>query len=853
MTRGDKRRRLNVTSPAPVATSRRVTRPFLASLVVASSALAAGAPENAVIFVNGDSWASLAIANEYRALRDIASEHLIVLHDLPSFERMNVDDFREKILKPGLQEVEKRGLAAQLDYVLYSADFPTAIDVSADMAGKTFPQQITQPASITGLTYLYKFVMAKNPSYLGLNTNFYFRQIAKTASAETLPPEDLSRYTDTMKRVEEITRRFEEARKASNGAADFTVEDKKALGEALKNLSELRTKHPKHSEVLYNTACLQARLGQLGEAVATLREAMDHGWFDMRHAQQDPDLRALRERADFKELANRAKDAKFDLWPTSGFRGNVGWMPTGQPVPFPQGLRYLLSASLAYTSGRGMSVSSAIAGLARSAKVDGTRPAGTIYFLENDDIRSTTREWGFRRATEKLREVGVTAKVEKGILPANKPDVMGLTMGAADFSWAQSGSNILPGAICDHLTSCGGMLHEGDPQTPLTEFLRNGAAGASGTVHEPYAIQAKFPNAFAHYHYAQGCTLAEAFYQSVAGPYQLLIVGDALCNPWKKRLDVNLPDLRAGITVQGKIKVTPGFSSPDRISPTHFDLFLDGKRIAAAKLGDPLEFDSAAVADGPREMQIVANGNDAMATTGRLVFQCTVKNGTTSLNVETKVPAEVAWDKDLEIKASAPGAKHITFRQAGREIAKIDSADGTAKMDLRRLGPGPVLVQPIASFDGGHEHLGAPLRFRIVAPAPLPAITLPEGKKLTNGFHVIAGTDTPVIVAKAEGDWLAKAGVKGGTKFAVEGWFNVDENDTYQFQLKGPTNLAVSVDGVPQTWSRGKEWWYVPVALAKGLHRVKIEGTAEGTPALDARFGGPGSYRFAGERFQHLE
>ena len=69
-------------------------------------------------------------------------------------------------------------------------------------------------------------------------------------------------------------------------------------------------------------------------------------------------------------------------------------------------------------------------------------------------------------------------------------------------------------------------------QTPLSEFLRYGAAGASGTVIEPYAIPEKFPSPQIHVHYARGCTLAEAYYQSVHGPAQFLIVGDPLCRPW---------------------------------------------------------------------------------------------------------------------------------------------------------------------------------------------------------------------------------------------------------------------------------------------------------------------------------
>ena len=75
-------------------------------------------------------------------------------------------------------------------------------------------------------------------------------------------------------------------------------------------------------------------------------------------------------------------------------------------------------------------------------------------------------------------------------------------------------------------------MSEGAGQTPLSEFLRYGAAGSSGTVTEPFAIAEKFPSPMIQVHYARGCTLAEAFYQSVHGPYQLLIVGDPLCRPW---------------------------------------------------------------------------------------------------------------------------------------------------------------------------------------------------------------------------------------------------------------------------------------------------------------------------------
>ena len=56
--------------------------------------------------------------------------NVVYLRDLPDFEKMGVEDFRTKILLPTLHAAELRGLASQIDCILYSADFPTAIDVS---------------------------------------------------------------------------------------------------------------------------------------------------------------------------------------------------------------------------------------------------------------------------------------------------------------------------------------------------------------------------------------------------------------------------------------------------------------------------------------------------------------------------------------------------------------------------------------------------------------------------------------------------------------------------------------------------------------------------------------------------
>ena len=39
--------------------------------------------------------------------------------------------------------------------------------------------------------------------------------------------------------------------------------------------------------------------------------------------------------------------------------------------------------------------------LQRSVAADATNPRGTIYFMENDDVRSTTRQWAFTSASKR--------------------------------------------------------------------------------------------------------------------------------------------------------------------------------------------------------------------------------------------------------------------------------------------------------------------------------------------------------------------------------------------------------------------------------------------------------------------
>jgi len=245
-----------------------------------------------------------------------------------------------------------------------------------------------------------------------------------------------------------------------------------------------------------------------------------------------------------------------------GFRSWYGWGEDGRLLEA-GGSRYLLAVMLGVTAGRGNTVRELATSLERAASADGTKPRGTVYLMTNGDVRTTTRSGPFPAIVKALAALGVKAEIASGALPQRKRDVAGLMTGTPSFDWAASGSTILPGAICENLTSFGGIFTPSAGQTPLSDFLRAGAAGSSGTVVEPYSIQAKFPHPSIHVHYCRGASLMEAFYQSVSAPYQLLVVGDPLCQPWAEIPEVEAVlvgtegPLGPGAVLSGSVELEP--------------------------------------------------------------------------------------------------------------------------------------------------------------------------------------------------------------------------------------------------------------------------------------------------------
>ncbi|MGD0896472.1 MAG: hypothetical protein ABR915_01470 [Thermoguttaceae bacterium] len=573
---------------------------ILLGSVLSSAAWAGGGPENVLLVVNPDSPDSLAIGNYYAAIRRIPASNTVYVPWDPKAETTDVETFRKKILIPVFEAAGVTRPNRQIDYVIYSADFPWGIRLDKDVerfmkslekpaAGKddqsaekgkpeekekkaAWPYFLKPVGSLNGLTYLWQPVLAGHPIYFERRSNWYVR-------SATVPPSD----------------------------------------------------------------------------------------------------------------------------GTQAFSSTVVYGPRGEPVAS-GGRTYMLSMMLGVTSGRGNSRQEVLDYLKRSAAADGTHPAGTIYFLENPDVRSQVRKDAFPAAVRALGDLGVRAEILPGVMPMDKDDVQGAMLGIADFDWKSSHSTILPGAICEHFTSCGGEMNTGASQTPLSEFLRYGAAAASGTVIEPYALADKFPSPMMHVHYARGSTVAEAFYQSVMCPYQLLIVGDPLCRPWADIPEVSVAGVSAGAAVQGRVRLQPSarFSSP-KSEVDHFELFVDGVRVAQCPPSGTLDLDTGRLPDGYHELRVVAVQRGPIRSQGRRIVEISTANHGRTITVEALPQPAVTPHAPLVLVARAPRCLDIGVLQGPRIIAKIAGAEGRVEIKASALGAGPVRLQVVGFGSEGPQ------------------------------------------------------------------------------------------------------------------------------------------------------
>ncbi len=511
------------------------------------------------------------------------------------------------------------------------------------------------------------------------------------------------------------------------------------------------------------------------------------------------------------------------LEPARGFRSRYRWGRGPGVDGMDESDRYRLAVLLGYTGLRGNSVPEIEAYLARAVASDGTQPSGTVYLMHNRDIRSRTRQHLFESTIGELQARGRRAEVlpggqrgQNGREPRGKTDVIGLVAGTREFDWEASNSVFLPGAIAESLTSYGGHFSH-PPQTKLSEFLRHGAAGSSGAVREPYALVEKFPLPQMHVQYAEGVSLAEAFYLSVLSPYQLLVVGEPLARPFAQFAEVSLPGWEAMARPEGAVRGVVHLQPRLRPVPgrpiERLELWVDGLLRGRGAPGEALALDTRRLADGAHDLRVVAVEASAIETRSAMRQTLWVDNSGRRVTL-TDPPAAVPWGETLTLAGEAPGASWLRIEHLGRRVAEVEVRDGRwqASVPTARLGLGRIDLRAVAEWTEGPDARSAAMPVRVSLPPLLP----------------------PSAAGRAAAGDLAETGRKAGLSLRVE-------------YVAQPA-LETRVEGLRKPLPRELQVGKAARLVFAGAFEVRADGLYE----LDVETRGTVALRVGGRQFAPL-
>jgi hypothetical protein len=629
-----------------------------------------------VVVVNGNSVNSRTLANHFCALRKIPFRNVIVLTTVPDRDRIGVDEFREKILGPLLQEIDRRGLAPTIQGIAYSCDMPTAVTIDSDLSKvPDRSKYLTPVGSINGLTYLYRWVMTKDPTYVAFESNWY---AAREASVL------LNLYSGTNEERQELAGWLE------NQEHERVAERLEGWRESVANPFPLD----------YLAARQWALAGKSDKARAKLSSAIRGGWRYRKETLNDSAFESLREDSEFQRIVSRCANDDIRYLPTRGFDARKFYAPNTLDSLNPaHGISYLMSTMLSVTRDQGITMPEAIAHLERSALADYSRPMGTVFFTITDDVRTKAREHNFAIAVEKLQGMKMNARVIKQALPGFAQKCNGVMFGMAQFDWLRTGAQLLPGSIAESLTSFGGVMTE-TSQTKATELLRFGAAASSGAVTEPFSIQNKFPHPMMHFHYAQGLTIAESFYQSILCPYQLLIVGDPLCQPFAEPPRFMIQGIQTGDRASGVVNLQLVVSEADTTSdPVRLTWLVDGLPRSDSIFQNRIRVEVADADQGAQEWRLIAKGPKPLEH--RFEQSVWVVTGPRESDISIEGPTRWTAREDEKLRIAfthPPQTETIAIRHDWEIVAKQPAtASGTTVLELdpKQLGLGPVRLQGV--------------------------------------------------------------------------------------------------------------------------------------------------------------
>jgi hypothetical protein len=383
--------------------------------------------------------------------------------------------------------------------------------------------------------------------------------------------------------------------------------------------------------------------------------------------------------------------------PVAGLRVRQAGLGAGAPLP---------CLMLGVTRKFGNTPQTLVEMLQRGVAAEASRTAGPVWFLRQNDVRWTCREWQMAPTVEELRGLGVEAAIV-GNLRRSAPPLAGFMTGAQRIDLEQM-PPFLPGALAEHLTSFA-AYYQAMNQMRCTAWFEQGASGSAGTVTEPFAIWTKFPHARLFAHYARGATLLESFQQAIACPFQTLVLGDPLCRPYGPRIQVT-----AQARVDGEtLHVTA--AAHGQAVPVTYELFLRGRRHGRATGTPDWRVPLSEVDAGRMPFLVVASQSDPLGISAWMTAEADIPHPTASLKVEGPADRLATDGQMLLLRHTGLQGELILWKDAEELARSPVPKDGRAAFPLEtaRLGRGPSRLHVTAQASDGRTVRSPAVRVRV--------------------------------------------------------------------------------------------------------------------------------------------
>lgn len=363
---------------------------------------------------------------------------------------------------------------------------------------------------------------------------------------------------------------------------------------------------------------------------------------------------------------------------------------------------------LGYTGEKGNTVQEVLDSLARGASSDYRGVRSGIYFIQSDDVRSTCREWQQYPAVNELEKRGFTATVTNNF-PVGAKNVMGIMMGAETVEPSSIGS-FAHGAMAEHLTSWSAEFQK--PQSKCTDWISAGATASAGAVVEPYSNPNKFPSARFFVHYASGCTMMESFYQSIACPLQILLVGDPLAKPFAPPFGIRVLGTD---TPKNDFTYIAMVDSKLQGAKFEYTFLMDGEIIQEQSDKNSVYLRLSKLSDGYHELRVVASVKHMVEYNMTIDKPIMIERTGRSLSILPQISRLAKHEHGIKVDFGGKERPKKIQLVSGDTILdeKVYAEDVELVLDELLLGEGPNRVRAVAVYADGVKVSSQPISFGI--------------------------------------------------------------------------------------------------------------------------------------------